>query len=380
MDDQFPSSADSPAGRVSPESARHREDTERTRTALACDDETPALGVHEMSEFLFCPCAGVIAAESQVDDDGTEFIPAPALAGITEYEVDRLLVTIERSEQRLLILTVLLLGPAVPGCVLTWVRDGQLGLAILLTVAAAALFVVPFLWLPAMMAWWSAKRQLRIAENTAAVEPDWDHRSVQEVHWWGLLRSGFESREVGDILQDDAIGLRGRPWRLLCRGELRIPVMRIRLNDDGEEFDAGTWPGLRYQQRARLTAYSYLVEACGVGRADWVIVLFQRSVTGIAVPVQTEEWQVLRDGLARARLLRTLEPEQAAAQADKNLCRRCPLGQPRLVGHRQTVIGKRKLIPFQVDAADWSGTYHSTCGDRFQTVRPHADAEQLGLV
>ena len=55
---------------------------------LSRDGDTLELGVHVMSEFIYCPRAGIIALESDRDDMGIEEGAAPALGGIPRYEID----------------------------------------------------------------------------------------------------------------------------------------------------------------------------------------------------------------------------------------------------------------------------------------------------
>ena len=54
---------------------------------LAADNGTPWVGVHVLTEFMFCPRAGVIAFEEQRDDPGEDLDRAPRLDYLPDFEV-----------------------------------------------------------------------------------------------------------------------------------------------------------------------------------------------------------------------------------------------------------------------------------------------------
>ena len=48
------------------------------------------------------------------------------------------------------------------------------------------------------------------------------------MNWFGLLNLGFESIRLDDSLRDPDWRFDGRPWRILRKGSLSIPVFRTR--------------------------------------------------------------------------------------------------------------------------------------------------------
>lgn len=345
--------------------------------ALSGDEHAPELGVHVMSEFMFCHRAGIIAYESDPADSGCDFEAAPALGGIPMYEIDAMEKRLEELEEAL--------------------RTDQLWLGGLLAVALAftiydvrlALLYLPCLavliwtqrgdWLPVLQAQRVLKPRLREARAALKREPNWDMNAQQEINWWELIASGFESIEVQRPLKNHSIALTGRPWRILDRRGQRLPVLRFRIEDDSGQM---VQLNPREQQRARMAAYAFLIETCERGNAEWAIVLFNNSDRGVAYPIGVAEWKAFREGLqhARAEFGRYREaPRQRPRLPDSRSCRRCPFGEPRRVGVRPTVLNGVAIVP-RATTDNLDREFHCTCRDRFgDDVPPHERAIALGL-
>lgn len=359
----------------------HKQQIAETTEKLARDEDAPQLGVHVMSEYIYCRRAGIIAAESREDDSGAEFIAAPALGGVPTHEVDRLEAALERLTRSLQQVGLLFLGVLVIIAVVT-AFDRSLAVVLLIGAIVGAIVTGRFFWWDEVKRYLYCKKRLREARRAAKREPNWDLNAQQEVHWWELIQSGFDSRELNQSLYNPDINLKGRPWRILRRGDKHIPVIRIRVAD----YNPGnlTQVRLREQQRARIAAYAYLIETCERGQADWAIVLFNRSDHGLAVPLGQHDWRAFRDGLleARAEFLRLRENMRyhPSPPEGRRACARCPLGQPRRVGKKPTVLGGSPLPAFATSDREDRASFHCTCGDRFQDVPPHEDAQKLGLL
>src|SRR5690606_31241947 len=52
------------------------------------DSTAPRMGVHTISEILFCKRAGLLVIDQKSNDEGSEFEPAPALGGLPTHDVE----------------------------------------------------------------------------------------------------------------------------------------------------------------------------------------------------------------------------------------------------------------------------------------------------
>ena len=348
---------------------------------LSCDKETPEMGVHVMSEYIYCARAGIIATESSQQDSGMERIPAPALGGIQLFDVDNIEANLEAVSTSLR-QSGLLLSAVVLVVIIAAVFDRNL--AIVLLFCSTVVSVVSWrLWARfEVRIYLYYRRELREAREAPKREPNWNLNCQQAVNWWELLQSGFESRALKDAHYSHEIRLRGRPWRILRRGNMHLPVLCIKV----ENYDPKnlTQVRLREQQRARIAAYAFLIEICERGQADWAIVLFNHSVDGIAVPIGNQEWHDFREGLVEAREhVRKLNNDMRymPSPADHgNACFKCPLGRPRRVGSEPTVLSGVQLPAYATSNKSGGKEFHCSCGDRFQFVPKHRDAVKLGLL
>ncbi len=349
-----------------------------TLAVLSKDKNAPELGVHVMSEFLFCPRAGIITYESHQVDTGADFEPAPALGGIPMFDIDRIQRKLEIQTRQIKQLSTVI-GGVVGGTVLVY-----LYLPAFLVWLLAALMFVPLLtysqWFPVITSWLHLRARLAQSRLAKPNEPNWEHKLQQEIQWWELIAAGFQSIELNRPLHNHEIALTGKPWRILHRGELRIPVLRIHV--DETEGSMGQFRP-RLQQQARLAAYAFLTETCERGNADWAIVMFNDGDRGLAFPLDKEEWEAFQTGLPRARS--EFQRYENAAQyrprpTDQGrVCRGCPFGKPRRVGLRPTVLNGVEVLP-RITTDNLNREFHCTCYDRFgDEVPPHKLARQLGL-
>lgn len=358
----------------------HKRQVAETTQQLTRDDTPPQVGVHTMSEYIFCRRAGQLTMEQSDDDPGADFTPAPALGGIQWYEPDLIAAELERHAHALKQVVRLFAFAAVLILCAAF-YDRYLGA------------VVGGCWLLSMMAtghlWWRevqcyflCRRRLQEATEAATREPNWEFPSPQPVNWWQLLQAGFDSRKPRQSLHNPEVNLNGRPWRILHRGDRHIPVIRISVPDyDGSNLTAVR---LYEKHRARIAAYAHLIETCEQGEAAWAIVLYNNSDDGIAVPLGDRDWKAFRNGMQLTRRevsqLHENPRYQAQAPQGRRKCAGCPFGRPRRIGLKATVLSGTVLAPFATSDSQGERLFHSTCGDRFQDVPPHRDAEELGLL
>lgn len=339
------------------------------------DPDAPRLGVHTISEFMFCRRAGIVVLDQKTGDSGSEFEPAPALSGLPTHEIDEIRRAMTEILYRLKfpvawnVFTVLCLFCAMA----VW---GLLGLIVL---GPAQYY--SYQWLKSMLLDYSfLSQRLKSAKAAAVQEPNWELPLPQAIHWWSLIRAGFVSVEKRQTLEDPVLGVAGRPWRVLNRGSFGFPVMRIRVDD--QQHDRRKEGRLHPNQLARIAAYSYLMNRLERADSSWAIVLFGDSDEGVAIPITPEVWNSFHEGLIAARR-RTAEyrtdPLNVPNMNSGNsfVCAGCPFGKPRRLGTPSVFLGAA-VAPFGTSTVQGT-VYHCTCGDRFKWVPPHQEAKRLGL-
>jgi len=212
----------------------------------------------------------------------------------------------------------------------------------------------------------------RAAREALDRQPIQDSDQMQRVNWWELLRAGFESEVYEQVLEDEELKLAGRPWRVLVRGSLRIPVVKALTPERGQSPTPGP------QQCARSAAYCRLLAQCVGGESPFGIVIFGNSYDGWTVPNSPQHQAELTSIVAKAREL--FESETCDQDAERpistSVCNGCPHGEPTAVDRRSasengsTIRGKTGRDGKQ---------YHSPCGDRFGWDPPHRRARTLGI-
>ena len=330
-------------------------DTQRERSTvdyetLASDRGAPWVGVHVMTEFIYCPRAGVLMHESKDDDRGHDSVRTPRLDEAIWYNRDRLEATLEDACNEI-------------WRVFTWAVP--IGIAIVI----AGLMTTWWLWLSAVpMGLWlltwliekselidDLKRRLELEDQAAQNRPDPQATYPQEINWWSLLKSGFEALEYEDPHKDPKLRVSGRPWRVLRDGSTRIPVFR---KSRGE---ARLWT----QHYVRIAAYCHLVECMEGGSVPYGIVIFEDGYSGVTVPNTEQGRWPFWEGLELARrMLKDLSqfPPGPPEPRYSGKCSNCPLGSPRQC--------RRQKATFPARASNGK-YYRSDCGDRFQWIPPH---------
>lgn len=166
------------------------------------------------------------------------------------------------------------------------------------------------------------------AKNAAPI-PVANHIEPQKINWWSFIRAGYEPRSLREGYRHERCRLAGRPWKILVKGNLRIPVFRKRLSKTGGE------ERIYYQHKVRMTAYCHLIfEAEGRGARDvkevspYGIVLFGNTYEGMTVPVIEDNVKILGGNVKRTRetieeLKRRVLPP-APTGNDLGKCKNCP--------------------------------------------------------
>ena len=183
-----------------------------------------------------------------------------------------------------------------------------------------------------------------------------------------------ESVEPREGLRDPGYQITGRPFRLLRRGAVCIPVFRTSQEDRK----------LHRQDYARLAAYAYLIETCEGAQVPYGIVLYGNSYEADVIPITLESRKLFEEGLAEARkLLAKYRSKRSnpGRPRDESICSGCHLGRPRLykLGKSELTLGEAVIKPFLTNARDNNHEYHSECGDRYGWVPSHKLAIAKGI-
>ncbi len=337
------------------------------------DPPVPKLGVHVLTEFMFCPSAGVLEYEREREDTGEEADRVARLDYLPDYTIPLIQAEIDRIWSQLL-------GVA------TWAIPAigvLVGIAFFLDVMTAIILGVAAMTALGPWSWrlfrmnLTLRRKRQRAESAAANEPREDLAAVQQVNWWQLLKAGFDPVERREALFDPGLRIAGKPRMVLRRGATCIPVFRKRRGDRE----------LYPQHHARLAAYAHLLKTFEQVQVPYGVIMFGDSEEGVAVPITEYAVRVFEQGLADAlRLVSTLarQPVVPDRPARLSLCAKCHLGRPRLYrpGKSETVLRGAVLEPFLTMARQTKKKYHSDCGDRygqFGWVPPHELAQAMGL-
>ena len=334
---------------------------------LATDNAASWINAHVLAESMYCPRAGMMAFEHKQADRGQELDRSPRLDYLPDFSVEMIEAGLNRASNavwRSLTWT----PPVVLIAIIAGRLDGRPWWLILIP---AALFGGRWLYRK-LCEVVELSRRLRAAHAALPEEPNPDSTQMQPVNWWSLLKAGFSSVEYEDSHEDPDRHFSGRPWRVLHKGSLRVPVFRKR---SGKHE-------VRRQHVVRMAAYCHLLETCEGGQSPYGIVLFGDGYEGLTVPCSGENREAFAQSLDNARTL--IEAVRSGGLMPDtppgNTCCACPLGRPRVhrPGMTDTHLNGKQVAPFRTRGAD-QRLYHSPCGDRFDWVPPHESALEKGL-
>lgn len=334
---------------------------DRSLELPAAQPDDPPLGVHVLTEFIFCQRAGLLTWEQRESDSGDD--RDPHLNYLPDYFVREITEALEEVTQRVwCFLTWAPVAMSVIGIVgwsVSWI------LAACLAIGAAT--TLPIFWRD-VSAMWKLNERRNLARQPGGAEPRLDLSSPQEVNWWAMQQAGFEPIRLNGELNDPRTRLSGKPWAILQRADTRIPVF-LRRSSDRRLFP---------QHFARIAAYCHLIATCERARAPYGIILFADTYDGIAIPVDESSGQELERGLELARRLIRSKRERRADPGpaqDANPCIDCPLGRPRDYhqGETELVIDEITLAAHVTNDINGKPCV-SDCGTRYRWVPTHREA------
>lgn len=330
---------------------------------LRAGEHDPVLGIHAVTEFMFCPRAGVIAHESEHDD--LNALPRSLLLRyLPRYDLTR----IEEQIGKLVVVLAIGTGVGLAGLlilgILALAKWPMLVIACWAMLAALVVFVAALLIGVGILVW-----RRTAALGAPAEEPTFTGAEAVPIAWWGLRAAGWAPRRYPDGLSVAEWKLVGRPWLVLCKGDERAPVFLMRSSKKK----------LYQQHYARMAGYCELLQRATGCQCRFGLILFVGSYRGLAAPNTTVAQRALVDGVRGARrmvhsIASGLEP---AAPANNAICFVCPLGRPKI--YRAQNGADTSSQPNLLRGRD-GRHYHSACGDRFQWTPHHAEAYARGLV
>ena len=329
---------------------------------MMASGQDPFVGVHALTEFIYCPRAGILAFELEREQGPEEQANLSSLPRWSLVRIERRLQSLIRQLELFVAIAVAVSiflvvyhhnMPAIVGC----------GLA-LVAIASGVMRCVR-----GVKVLYRRRRQALQAE---AHEPTVDHVEPQSVNWWSLLKAGFESIAYKDALRDEQWKLLGRPWRVLRKGSLRIPV-----------FVTRDCPTLRRQHFTRMAAYCHLLTRCEGADSPYGVVIERDTYRGWTVPYTPASRKAFHDGLVTARttIRQARMGVEPVSPVNRSVCRGCPLGKP-YVHRRGKTETNQRWQPIRVNGRRGvdGRLYHSLCGDRFGWTPPHEKAFRKGLL
>jgi hypothetical protein len=320
------------------------------------------IGVHILSEHVFCPMAAVMALESNKFDGGDDDSPrGPRLDGYYDYDEHRFSEAIANtwSEIRRWLTWV---APALLLSFAAWQFHSLAAGAVLLLPA----LVIAALLLDAITRLVRHVRTQAIYRAAPRAEVSMNPERVTEVNWWTLRKAGFDCLKPFDAYVDSQ--LIGRPWRLLVKDTMwRIPVIR---KHRGEKVYGR-------QHIVRAAAYCRLIESSEGGRAPFAVMLFANSFDCLIIPNGTASRADLERALGEVGEFLDVYDRQRfiPSEPTDNRCSGCPWGRPVRFAE-QTVLNDREVAPIRIEGIA-KGDFHCFCGDRFNFVPKHKDIARL---
>lgn len=282
------------------------------------------LGVHVLSEFVYCPRAGICANERPDEDAGDDGL----FRADTRFRLDYsprydLLSMRRRTEELLTYLTVVIIAGSIAMLIMFRVLHiAGIGISL-----AGIAFSVrkECIELTGILLAWLRSRMKRHRDPL----PDPNVQEDEKVNWWSLIGEGYHCVKPCRPFQSQRHGLIGRPWRLLQFGGLTIPVF-LRHCDKKEKR---IYP----QHIVRICAYAELMRQNGM-HTPYGIILTAGSYDGVAVKVTAPRVAGLLKKVKQA--LRSIDStNRSLAVPPASQCVKCPFAKPR--GQHRSICGER---------------------------------------
>ena len=331
------------------------------------------IGVHVLSEFVFCPRAALIASESGGDAGDEEPNLGPRLDLFIDYNEHKFTEALHQAWGDLRLWLTLMAFAVLIVMLAGFLHSLTAGLVLSLPI----FILLAKCWdtLTHIIALVREQARYRAAPEVVI---DLEPTEIKHLSWWSLRKAGFDCNKPPDPFDDPASNLVGRPWRQLKKGSLVVPVIR-------RHRGRSDWGP---QHEVRVAAYCDLIEKSTGGEAPFGVILFAGTSDCAIIP-NTNARQSLFDR-ALKDVIKFLEIQAAgthipSAPTDRR-CTGCPHGKPRQFqrGKSETVSNGKPIPAYTTNSVRPSdgqlrGAFHCNCGDRFKWVPPHKDAIRLGI-
>ncbi len=317
------------------------------------------LSVHAIAEYAFCPRAGLLAYENKrgdVDDEPPAFDTLPA------FELAAIENEIARHRQRIFKWLWAIAIATLTGPVGAWFRQYWL-----LVLGFVVMAFISYQIISTLLQLLELYRRRGVALASRCAEPDPFCEFMQPVNWFGMFHLGFESQNLKEPLRHIKWQYEGRPWRILRKGSLSIPVFRAR--------SAQSKP--QDSHIVKIAAYCELVSFCFGHDCPYGIVLIGDDYSGFAVPNHPSFRKRFHDSLVELRHLAAAADQRAEGDVpnDERKCSGCPLGKPRLVSWGQQIHRFGAPVPINARPGRNDKPIHCDCGDRFEWEPPFVEEQ-----
>ncbi len=343
--------------------------TDRTSTTAAAGHASP-LSVHALTEFEFCPRAGIVAVENDWQQEPErDRINLGFYLPVDFADLEHRLNDSMNHLWRWVACVVVALVAAIVASL--WHRP----LIALLGVLACIPSSFPLRSsIETVLRLVGQRRELLAWQSR---ELRFDAETPHPVDWRDILRSSWMTIRCLEAYQDDQRGLIGKPWCVIRHGSFTIPVWRFPPHPVAE-------PQIYPQHLVRMAAYCHLVTECEGRQSPCGVVLFGDSYLGTTLPFHSVAQQQLWEAYENARaILANIDADDRwkPPAPSANLCSGCPCGAPRAYRELHTEFRRNgEYIPVYGSTAADQKLYHSPCGDRFEWKPPHERAKSLGIV
>ena len=341
-------------------------DTSMCDSRIAARSGDPSIGVHCLTEFVFCARAGLCAYEQEKDDDETPLKPSTSYLPI--YHRERLARQLSTQLSSFWTALIALLLLSVMETIAIWNPSVPLWAPLILPIPIGLTASV------AIRSWNEARlcRQiLRIYEAAEPRLPDPRSTDPERVHWCELRAAVATVTNPPSKYSDRSLRLSGKPKVVLQDGSLRIPVF----------FHRGGSRGIHRQHLVRMAAYCHLIETCEGGWSPYGVAIWADTFDGVSIPTNPESLMLLQDELQRARRIvrAAQESDEKPPPPHPSLCTNCRLGVPKLYRPGLAHLRHGKPLPVFQTFDGEEEVYHSHCGDRFRWLPPHEGTRDLDL-
>jgi len=238
-----------------------------------------------------------------------------------------------------------------------------------LGVAVLTLAVAYRIGLKALTIWGN----LQIWKQADSQLPDLESPDIQyDIHWCRLIRAGFTFTRPRGAFQHLPWRLGGKPWGLLEKGNLRIPVF----------MHWRPWKMIYPQHLVRMAAYCRLITLSEGFQSPCGVILLPDEFRAILVPSSHQSQEDMETALRKARkILRDVAERdfRPTVPGEGRFCQECPYGEPQIYRRGEPFLRGDFPLPVNSIPGPRRRKYHSLCGDRFDWIPPHKKKDELIL-